>query len=332
MNQGPQFQIPNIKLPNLGKTGIWLVLAVVVLIWLATGIYTVGPDERGVVLRFGRMSSTTGPGLNYHLPYPIETVYTPKVTEVKRVEIGFRTIDPGPPARYAARPQESLMLTGDENIVDIDMIVQYLISDPAKYLFSVRDPNGTVHDAAEAALREVVGSKVIDEALTTGKGKIQIETMALIQKILNIYDTGIHIVAVQLQDVDPPKQVRSAFIDVASAREDKNRIINEAQGYRNAIIPETRGKVAQVINEAEAYRAEKTRRATGDADRFKQILAQYLKAKDITRKRLYLETMEDILPGIKKIILDQRKGGVLPILPLGDGGQIPFSGSKRTPK
>ena len=197
------------------------------------------------------------------------------------------------------------MLTGDENIVDIDMIVQYLISDPAKYLFAVRDPDGTVHDAAEAALREVVGSKVIDEALTTGKGKIQIETMALIQKILNIYDTGLRVVAVQLQDVNPRKQVRDSFIDVASAREDKNRIINEAQGYRNAIIPETRGKVAQILNQAEAYRAEKTRRATGDASRFTQILAEYLKAKDITRKRLYLETMEDILPGIKKIILDQ---------------------------
>ena len=330
--QAPQFQIPNIKLPNLGKKGIWYALAVVVIIWLATGIYTVGPDERGVVLRFGQMNTITNPGLNYHMPYPIETVYTPKVTEVKRIELGFRTIDPGPPARYAERPQESLMLTGDENIVDIDMIVQYMISDPAKYLFAVRDPDGTVLDAAEAALREVVGSKGIDEALTTGKGQIQVETMTLIQKILDTYDSGLRVVAVQLQDVNPPKQVRDAFIDVASAREDKNRIINEAQGYRNAIIPETRGKVAQILNESEAYRAEKTRRATGDASRFKQILGEYLKAKDITRKRLYLETMEDILPGIKKIILDQQKGGVLPILPLGEDGQSPLSGAGRTRK
>ena len=320
--------MPNIKIPNFGKKGLWYVVVLAVLIWLATGIYTVGPDQKGVVLRFGMLNAIKDSGLNYHLPYPIETVFTPKVTEVKRVEIGFRTIDPGPPARYADRPQESLMLTGDENIVDIDLIVQFLISDPAKYLFQVRDPNGTVRDAAEAALREVVGSKVIDEALTTGKPQIQAETMTLIQKILDNYQVGLRVVAVQLQDVNPPQQVRDAFIDVASAREDKNRIINEAQGYRNAIIPETRGKVSEIRNQSEAYRAEKIRRATGDADRFKQILGEYLKAKDVTRKRLYLETMEEILPGIKKVILDQQKSGVLPILPLGEGNGNPLTGSK----
>ena len=325
---GQPFQMPNIKLPNFGKRGFTYVVVLAVLIWLATGIYTVGPDQKGVVLRFGMLNAITDPGLNYHLPYPIETVFTPKVTEVKRVEIGFRTIDPGPPARYADRPHESLMLTGDENIVDIDLIVQYLISDPAKYLFQVRDPNGTVRDAAEAALREVVGSKVIDEALTTGKPQIQAETMVLIQKILDKYQAGLRVVAVQLQDVNPPNQVRDAFIDVASAREDKNRIINEAQGYRNAIIPETRGKVSEILNQSEAYRAEKIRRATGDADRFKQILDEYLKAKDVTRKRLYLETMEEILPGIKKVILDQQKSGVLPILPLGEGSGNPLTGTK----
>ncbi len=309
-------------MPNFGKKGYLYVIVIVALIWLASGIYTVGPDQKGVVLRFGKMIGTSDSGLNYHLPFPIESVYTPKVTEVKRVEIGFRTIDPGPPARYADRPHESLMLTGDENIVDCDLIVQYLISDPAKYLFQVRDPNGTVRDAAEAALREVVGSKVIDEALTTGKAQISSETMVQLQKILDLYDSGIRVVAVQLQDVNPPKEVRDSFIDVASAREDKNRIINEAQGYRNSIIPETRGKVSQIRNESEAYRAEKVRRATGDADRFKQILTEYLKAKDVTRKRLYLETMEEILPGIKKVILDQQKSGVLPLLNLGQGNGI----------
>jgi membrane protease subunit HflK len=321
--EGPQFQLPNIKLPALGKLGILGLVVVAVIIWIATGIYTVGPDEQGVVLRFGKISNVTGSGINYHLPYPIETVFTPKVTEVKRVEVGFRTLDPGPPARYADRPQESLMLTGDENIVDVDLIVQYRISDAAKYLFRVRNPDGTVLKATEAAIREVVGSKVIDETLTTGKPQIQAETMLLIQKILNRYDSGILVMAVQLQDVNPPRQVRDAFIDVASAREDKNRIINEAQGYRNAIIPETRGKVSQILNEAQGYRAQKTRKATGDADRFNQILREYQKAKSVTRKRLYLETMEEILPGIKKIILDQSKGrGVLPILPLGDSGSL----------
>lgn len=312
-------------MPSFGKKGILYIIIIVALIWVASGIYTVGPDQKGVILRFGKMIGTSDSGLNYHLPFPIEKVFTPKVTEVKRVEIGFRTIDPGPPARYADRPHESLMLTGDENIVDCDLIVQYLISDPAKYLFQVRDPNGTVRDAAEAALREVVGSKVIDEALTTGKAQISAETMIQLQKILDLYNTGIRVVAVQLQDVNPPKEVRDAFIDVASAREDKNRIINEAQGYRNSIIPETRGKVSQILNESEAYRAEKVRRATGDADRFKSILTEYLKAKDVTRKRLYLETMEEILPGIRKIILDQQKSGVLPILNLGQQGGLSLS-------
>ena len=318
------------KIPALRGKGLWYGIAAVVVIWLLTGIYQVGPDEKGVVLRYGRLSAITDSGINYHLPYPFETVFKPKVTEVKRIEVGFRTLDPGPPARYADRPQESLMLTGDENIVDVDLIVQYRIADAAKYLFRVKDPDGTVRKATEAAIREVVGSKVIDETLTTGKDQIQAETMALVQKILDRYDSGLLITALQLQDVNPPTQVRDAFIDVASAREDKNRIINEAQGYRNAIIPETRGKVSQVINEAQGYRAEKTRKATGDADRFKQILREYQKAKSVTRKRLYLETMEEILPGIKKIILDQQKSGVLPILSLGqDVGKALF-GSKET--
>jgi membrane protease subunit HflK len=311
------------KIPALRGKGLWYGIAAVVVIWLLTGIYQVGPDEKGVVLRYGRLSAITDSGINYHLPYPFETVFKPKVTEVKRIEVGFRTLDPGPPARYADRPQESLMLTGDENIVDVDLIVQYRIADAAKFLFHVKDPDGTVRKATEAAIREVVGSKIIDETLTTGKDQIQAETMALVQKILDRYDSGLLIMAVQLQDVNPPTQVRDAFIDVASAREDKNRIINEAQGYRNAIIPEARGKVSQIINAAQGYRAEKTRKATGDADRFKQILREYQKAKSVTRKRLYLETMEEILPGIKKIILDQSKGrGVLPILPLGDSGSL----------
>ena len=318
------------KIPGLRGKGLWYGIAAVVVIWLLTGIYTVGPDEKGVVLRYGRLSAITDSGINYHLPYPFETVFKPKVTEVKRVEVGFRTLDPGPPARYTDRPQESLMLTGDENIVDVDLIVQYRIADAAKYLFRVKDPDGTVRKATEAAIREVVGSKIIDETLTTGKPQIQAETMLLIQKILDRYDSGLLIMAVQLQDVNPPTQVRDAFIDVASAREDKNRIINEAQGYRNAIIPETRGKVSQILNAAQGYRAEKTRKATGDADRFKQILREYQKAKNVTRKRLYLETMEEILPGIQKVILDQEKSGVLPILPLGpDVGKALF-GSQET--
>ncbi len=310
----PQFRLPNFKLPSAA------IFVVVVLIWLASGIFSVGPDEQGIVLRFGRIDRVVSSGLNYHMPFPMETAYTPKVTEVKRVEIGFRTIDPGPPARYSDKPHESRMLTGDENMVDVDMIVQYRIVEADKYLFKVRNPRETVVHAAEAAIRQVVGSKPIDEALTTGKGAIQQETMVEMQKILDRYETGLRVAAVQLQDVTPPKDVIHAFKDVASAREDRNRLVNEAQGYQNQVIPETRGKVAAVLRKAEAYRETKIRHARGDANRFLATLKEYKKAPAITRERLYLEMMQEVMPTVDKVILDQGKSGVLPILPLRGGG------------
>jgi len=273
-------------------------------------------DEQGIVLRFGRLNRVASSGLNYHFPYPFETVYTPKVTEVKRVEIGFRTIDPGPPARYSDKIHESLMLTGDENLVDLDVIVQYRIVDAAKFLFNVRDPHETVRLSSEAAVRQVIGSKPIDEALTTGKGVIQVETLKTIQEILDRYESGLRIVAVQLQDVTPPKEVVQAFKDVASAREDKNRLINEAQGYRNQVIPEARGKVAEIVRQAEAYRETKIRQARGDANRFLASLQEYKKAPEITRKRLYLEMMRDVMPTVDKVIMGEEGSGVIPILPL----------------
>lgn len=315
----PKFNLPGFKMPRLP-----LLIAILGLMWLATGIYIIAPDEKGVVLRFGKWVATTDPGPHYHLPTPIETVLKPKVTEVKRIEVGFRTIDQGPPARYSDVPRESLMLTGDENILDIDIIVQYRILDPGKFLFNIRDPHVTVRVASEAALREVIGANTIDEALTVGKFAIQENTKRLLQQILDSYESGLQIVAVQLQDVHPPDQVREAFRDVASAKEDKIRLINEAEGYRNAILPETRGRAAQIVNNAEAYMEEKILKAKGDADRFKSVLAEYEKAKDITRTRLYLETMEEILPEMDKFILGGDSGrSVLPILPLGKGSLIP---------
>jgi len=313
----PQIRLPDFKMPNMKLPGFALVI-VAALIWLSfSSFYTVGPDEQGVVLRFGRLNRITSSGLNFKFPFPFERVFTPKVTEVKRVEIGFRTIDPGPPARYIDKPDESIMLTGDENMVDLDLIVQYRISDPFKYLFKISNPQATVRLTAEAAIRQVVGSKAIDEALTTGKGKIQVETMVEIQRVLDKYESGIRVVAVQLQDVQAPKEVIQAFKDVASAKEDKNRLINEAQGYRNQIIPEARGKAAQVVRQAEAYRGTKIRRARGDANRFLATLKEYKKAPDITRRRLYLEMMKEVMPTVDKVILgDKRGSGVLPILPL----------------
>ena len=312
----PQIKLPEFRMPNMKLTGV-LFVVIATALWLLSGIYTVGPDEQGIVLRYGALNRVTSSGLNYHIPFPIERVYTPKVTEVKRIELGFRTIDPGPPARYSDKPNESRMLTGDENMVDLDVIVQYRISDAAKYLFNVRNPQTTVGHAAEAAIRQVVGSKPIDEALTTGKGVIQQQTLSEIQKILNLYDSGLTVVAVQLQDVTPPKEVIQSFKDVASAREDKNRLISEAQGYRNQIIPEARGNLAQILRRAEAYRETKIRQARGDANRFLATVREYKKAPEITRKRLYLEMMKEVMPTVDKFILGGKNGsGVLPILSL----------------
>jgi membrane protease subunit HflK len=314
------FRLPSLRLQQISPQLLILIVVVIGGVWLASGAYTVGPDQRGIVLRFGKHVATTDPGIHWHWPYPFEAVLRPKVTEVQRVEIGFRSIDSGPPARYADVASESLMLTGDENIIDIDLVVQYRIADPAKYLFKVRHLTDTVKSASEAALREVIGRRHIDEALTVGKLEIQEETKALLQAILNTYEAGVQIVAVQLQEVQPPKQVIDAFKDVASAREDKARFINEAEGYRSAIIPEVRGRFEMIRREAEAYREEKIRRAQGETRRFLQLLGEYQAAKEVTRKRLILETLEEVLPQMDKIILEEKAGPhVLPILPLDKG-------------
>jgi membrane protease subunit HflK len=316
----PPFRLLSLRLRPLNRQLLLAILVVLATVWLASGAYTVGPDQRGIVLRFGKHVATTDPGFHWHWPYPMETVLRPKVTEVQRVELGFRTIDSGPPSRYADVASESLMLTGDENIIDIDLVVQHRIIDPAKYLFTTRHLSDTVRSASEAALREVIGRRQIDEALTVGKLEIQEETKALLQSILNAYDVGLQVVAVQLQEVQPPKQVIDAFKDVASAREDKIRFINEAEGYRSAIIPEVRGKVEMILREAEGYREEKIRRARGETQKFLQVLGAYQEAKEITKKRLVLETLEEVLPQMEKIILENETGtAVLPFLPLGKG-------------
>ena len=295
--------------------GILPISGIALIFWLFTGVYTVGPDEVGVVQRFGKYDRTVQSGLNYHMPFPIETVKTPKVTEVKRIEVGFRTVGKN---QYRTVERESLMLTGDENIVDAELIVQYKIKEPINYLFNFIGPELTLREAAEASLRTVVGRHNIDEALTSGKLMIQEETKELLQSILDKYETGAQVVAVQLQDVSPPKQVIDAFKDVASAKEDKNRMINEAEGYRNDIIPKARGEAQAMIREAEGFREARIARAEGDVAKFKAILKEYSKAKDVTRERLYLEAMEEILPGIEKYIVPNGEdGNLLNLLNLG---------------
>ena len=299
-----EYQIPE-KLLSLGVIPI---LGIAFLLWLITGVYQVGPDEVGVVQRFGKVNRVAQSGLRFHMPFPIETVQTPKVTEVKRIEIGFRTVGKN---QFRTVEQESIMLTGDENIVDAEMIVQYKLKDPEAFLFNFVRPVLTVREASEASLRTVVGRHGIDQTLTSGKLMIQEETKALLQSILDKYNSGILVVAVQLQDVSPPKTVIAAFKDVASAKEDKNRLINEAEGYRNDVIPKARGEAQAMIREAEGFKEARIKRSEGDVAKFKAMLKEYKKAKSITKKRLYLEAIEDILPGIEKFIVPDGEGGNL---------------------
>ena len=294
-----------IKIPKL-SLGVFPLVGIALVLWMLTGIYVVGPDEVGVVQTFGKYSRAAQSGLNYHFPFPIEKVSTPKVTEVKRIEIGFRTVGKN---QYQTIARESLMLTGDENIVDAEMIVQYKIKDPVAYTFNFIEPELTVRQASEASLRTVVGRHNIDEALTSGKFMIQEESKELIQNILDKYNTGILIVAVQLQDVSPPEQVIAAFKDVASAKEDKNRMVNQAEGYRNDIIPKARGEAQAEIREAEGYKEARIARAEGDVSKFNSVLKEYRKSKEVTETRMYLETAEEILSNREKIIVPDGKEG-----------------------
>ncbi|MCH7557214.1 MAG: FtsH protease activity modulator HflK [Planctomycetes bacterium] len=302
------------------------------ILWILSGVYIVGPDEQGVVRRFGKVVRITEPGPHYRLPRPIEKVDKPKIQQVRRIEIGFETISQGPPARYRFHPEESLMLTGDEQIIDAQVIVQYKIKDAADYLFNVRNlegPQGTIKDAAEVALRQVVGQRPIDDVLIREKLQVEIDIRALLQEIVDGYESGVRIIEVKLQTVQPPKEVAASFSDVVSAKEDKEKLIQEAEGYKEDIIPKARGEARSRVLEAEGYKEEKIKRAQGDVANFLAVLKEYEKAKDVTRKRLYLETMEKVLPGIKKFIIDSKTGeGLLKLLPL-EGA--PFSNTTQNP-
>ncbi len=288
------------------RVGVMLAIVALFAIWLLSGFYRVQTDEQGVVLRFGERVGTTTPGLNYHLPYPIESVETPKVTRVNRVEVGFRSAE------------EALMLTGDENIVDINFVVFWVIKDAGDYLFNVREPERSVKAASESVMREIIGQTPIAAALAEGRGQIEGKVKEGVQAILDNYRTGIEITVVQLLKADPPNQVVDAFRDVQRARADEERLRNEAEAYANDIIPRARGEAEQLVQEAEAYKQEVVARAEGDADRFTQVYRAYNVAKDVTTRRIYLETMEEIFSNAEKYVIDQSGGasGVVPYLPL----------------
>ena len=308
-----------------GGKPIGLILIIIAFVWLASGLYRVGPDEQGVVLRFGKFVKTTQPGLHYHIPLPVETVQTPKVTKVNRIDIGFRSErDSGfsQGGGVADVPQESLMLTGDENIVNIDFSVFWVIKDAGKFLFEIQDPEGTVKAAAETAMREVIAKSKIQPVLTEGRAQIEIETQEIIQSILDEYNSGIQITQVQTQKADPPDQVIDAFRDVQAARADMERSKNEAEAYANDVIPRARGEAAKIMQAAEAYKQKVVAQAEGEASRFVSIYNEYAKAKEVTQERMYLETMEKVLADIDKVIIEKNAGsGVIPYLPLPELGK-----------
>jgi membrane protease subunit HflK len=314
-----------------GGRGLSIVGLGVVVLWLGSGLYTVRPDEVGLNLIFGRYVGSTQPGLNYNLPYPIGSVIRPSVTTVNTTEVGFRGGDGG--RRIAARdvPEESLMLTGDENIVDIDFAVQWQV-DPARaadFVFNIQEPETSIKAVAESAMREVIGRRNIQAILTTERGPVEADVKQLMQDVLNSYGAGVSIRLVQLQKVDPPAQVIDAFRDVQAARQDQDRARNEAETYASKVVPEARGEAARIQQEAEAYRERVVAEATGQASRFNQIYVEYKKSPEIIRERMFLETMERVLAGTDKMIIDQNGmgQGVVPYLPLNELQKKPQAGA-----
>jgi len=299
-------------------TLIGILAIVVALAGYSFFTFRVQPDEEGVVLRFGAFNRNAAPGLNWRLPYPIETVYTPKVTRRNQVTIGTTTNDSNPNAVGRDIPSESLMLTGDENIVDINFSVFWVINNAADYLFNMQNPNGTVKSVAESAMREVVGRSVVEALLTQARQITESDVQKLIQQTMDEFHSGILITQVQLLKVDPPSEVIAAFRDVQAARADAERAQNEAQTYANKVVPEARGQAAQITNAASAYRDRIIAEATGKAQRFDQVYQSYKAAPDVTRKRMYLDTLESVFAGMNKVIIDEKNGGngVLPYLPL----------------
>lgn len=323
--------LPNI--PGIGGAGsiglIFAALIVVAIIWAGTGFYTVGPDQEAVLRTFGKFTGTTTGGLHWHYPSPIGKRNVVAVTTTRRMELGFRSGADGFTVAQSVT-NESLMITGDENIVDVQAVVQYRIADLQSFLFEVDDPGDsdrgipsgrpdgrTLRDIAETALRQVVGSRNIDDVLTTEKEQVQTEVLLKMRELSADYHTGIDVLQVLLQNVNPPLEVQSAFEDVVRAREDKARLINLAEAYQAAEIPKATGEAAKITEAAKGFKQGRIARAQGEADGFDAILEGYLRSPDITRQRLYLEAMEEILPGVRKFILSDS--GVLPFLPL-DGG------------
>ncbi|MCX5578273.1 FtsH protease activity modulator HflK [Kaistia terrae] len=311
-------------LPGRGGSGggfnpvLFIAVLAVVVAFLGYNFFTfrVEPDEQGVVLRFGQYQRSAPPGLNFRLPYPIEAVYTPQVTRVNRTTVGTIQDDGNTAASGRDVPQESLMLTGDENIVDVDFSVFWVINDASKYLFNVQNPEGTVKATAESAMREIIGRSDIQRVLTEQRLGIQTSAQQLMQDKLNQYGAGILVTQVQLLNVGPPQEVIDSFRDVQAAEQDQDRVQNEAKTYANRIIPGARGQASQIEEAASAYRDQIVAEAKGQADRFVKVYESYKAAPAVTRERLYLDTLSGVFADMDKIIVDEKGGGVVPYMPL----------------
>lgn len=306
---------------SLGAKGIGLLGLGAVAVWMLTGFYSVKEGELGVELLLGQTAAVSGSGLNYNFPYPVGRTEIVNVEQIREINVGARQFSSSRGTRVQDVPEESLMLTGDENIIDVDFKVQWNISDPAQYLFNVAEPEVAVKQVVESAMREIVGRNTMDEIQTGNRTAVELAVQELSQSMLNDYQTGVSIVEIQLEGVEPPEEVVAAFRDVQAAKADNVRLQNEAQAYANKVVPQAQGQAAQILEAANAYREQTVAEARGQADRFSKVLGEYEKAPEITRKRLYLETMEKVMGQSEKIILDnggKDGSGVVPYLPLNE--------------
>jgi len=313
------------KLPKISpKKILALIIILGLIIIFFTGFYTINPEEVGVIQRFGKYLTTTEPGLHFKIPFGIDVLTKVKVKQVYKEEFGFRTLRAGVKTQYSTRSydNESLMLTGDLNIADVEWILQYRIKDPIKYLFKIRNIEETIRDLSESVTREIVGDRSVDEVIVISRKEIADQIQISLQQHLDDYGAGIEIYTINLQNVNPPDRVKPAFNDVNSAKQEKERIINEAWQRYNEVIPEAEGKAKRTIEEAEGYAVNRVNRAQGDAERFIEMYNQYRNARSVTKKRLYLETMQKILPKIEKVyIVDEAQQGILPLLNLDKEGK-----------
>ncbi|MDJ0611823.1 MAG: FtsH protease activity modulator HflK [Kiloniellales bacterium] len=317
--------------------GLALVLALLLLGWGISGFYRVNPGEQGVVLQFGKWVNQdflSPPGLHWHLPYPIETAITPQVEQVRQIDIGFRGRPGGSGGTRGITDisEESLMLTGDQNIIDVDFTVQWRIGNAGEFLFNIRDPEATIKAAAESAMREVMGETDIQPALSTEKEAVAAQTRDKLQEILDEYQSGIIITGINMQNVQPPRQVADAFEDVQRARQDLDTKVNQARAYRNRVIPEARGEATRMVQQAEAYKQRVIKEADGEAQRFVSVFQAYKQNPDVTRRRIYLETVQKVLQDTDKVIMDNTTTGAVPYLPLDRlRGERRASGGGSTP-